>query len=78
LVQLAALSSEAAAKAQWEQMVKRWPAFFAGRQPAFSQVERAGQTLWRVRTGGFEDASQATAFCARLRAKGGGCSVADF
>ncbi len=77
-VQVAALSSEQAARADWDRMVKRWPDLFGGRQPAFSKVEHGGQVLWRVRTSGFDGVAQATAFCERLRAKGGGCSVADF
>jgi hypothetical protein len=59
-------------------MVKRWPELFGGHQPAFSKIEHGGQVFWRVRTGGFDGAAQATMFCERLRAKGGGCSVADF
>jgi hypothetical protein len=77
-VQVAALSSEQAARAEWEHMVKRWPDLFGGRQPAFSKIEHGGQVFWRVRTGGFDGVNQATVFCERLRAKGGGCSVADF
>jgi SPOR domain len=78
LVQIAALSSEQAARAEWERLVKRWPELFGGHQPAFSRIEHGGQVLWRVRTGGFDGVTQATMFCERLRAKGGGCSVADF
>ncbi len=78
LVQLAALSSEQAARAEWERMVKRWPDLFGGHQPAYSKIEHGGQVFWRVRTGGFDGVAQATMFCERLRAKGGGCSVADF
>lgn len=77
-VQLAALSSEQAARAEWDRMVKRWPDLFGGRQPAFSKIEHGGQVFWRVRTSGFDGVTQATVFCERLRAKGGGCSVADF
>jgi len=78
LVQLAALSSEPAAKAEWERLARRWPDLIGGHRPAFSKIERDGQTFWRVRTGGFDGVAQATIFCERLRAKGGGCSVADF
>jgi hypothetical protein len=78
LVQLAALASEQAARAEWERLAKRWPELFGGHQPAFSKVEHGGQVLWRVRTGGFDGVTQATSFCEHLRAKGGGCSVADF
>jgi hypothetical protein len=41
-------------------------------------IDRDGHILWRVRTGGFSDSAQATVFCERVRAKGAGCSVADF
>jgi hypothetical protein len=78
LVQLAALTSEPAAKAEWDRLVKHWPDLFGGHQPSFSKTEHSGQVFWRVRTGGFDSVAQATAFCERLRAKGGGCSVADF
>jgi len=78
VVQLAALTSEPAAKAEWERLAKRWPDLFGGHQPAFSKIEHGGQVFWRVRTGGFDGVGQATVFCQRLRAKGGGCSVADF
>lgn len=78
VVQLAALTSEQAARAEWERLTKRWPDLFGGHQPAFSKIEHGGQVFWRVRMGGFDGVSQATVFCQRLRAKGGGCSVADF
>jgi sporulation related protein len=78
LVQLAAVTSEDAAHGEWQRLEKRMPDLFGHRQPAFSKIERSGHTLWRVRTGGFSDAAQATAFCERVRAKGAGCSIADF
>ena len=77
-VQLAALASEPAAKAEWDRMVKRWPELFGGHRPSFSKIEHGREVFWRVRTGGFDGVAQATLFCERLRAKGGGCSVADF
>jgi SPOR domain len=78
LVQLAAVTSEEAARTEWQRLEKRMPDLFGHRQPAFSKTERSGHTLWRVRTGGFSDVAQATAFCERVRAKGAGCSIADF
>ena len=78
LVQLAALSSEAAARAEWRILSRRLPQLLGGRQPVFSKVEHAGHVFWRVRTGGFSDLAQAKAFCEQLRGKGLGCSVADF
>ncbi len=78
LVQLAALSSEDAAKVEWERLEKRMPDLFGKRQPAVSKIERDGKTFWRLRTGGFSDIAQATAFCEQVRAKGNGCSIAAF
>jgi hypothetical protein len=77
MVQLAALSSEDAARNEWQQLTKRMPELLNGRQPSYSRTERDGHTFWRVRTTGFADAAQARTFCERIRAKGGACSVAD-
>jgi len=77
-VQLAALSTEQAAHEEWGLLLRRWPDLLHGRQPSFSRTDDGGHVFWRVRTGGFEDLSDATVFCERIRAKGGGCSVADF
>ncbi len=78
LVQLAAVQSEDAAKSEWQRLSKRLPDLFGQRRPAFSKTEHDGRTLWRVRTGGFADTAQASMFCGKVRAKGVGCSVADF
>ena len=78
LVQLAAVTSEEAARSEWQRLEKRMPDLFGHRQPAFSKTERSGHALWRVRTGGFSDVAQATAFCERVHAKGASCSIADF
>ena len=78
LVQLAAVRSEADAKSEWDRLSKRMPDLLAQRHPAISKTDHDGQTLWRVRTGGFADITQAKDFCDRVRAKGSGCSVADF
>ena len=77
-VQLAAVGSEHAAKLEWGRLAKRMPGLFDGRRPAFVRAERDGHVFWRLRTGGFADTAQATAFCERVRAKGGGCSLASF
>jgi hypothetical protein len=78
MVQLAALTSEEAARNEWQQLAKRMPDLLNGHHPDFSRVERDGHTFWRVRTSGFADVAQARTFCDRVRQKGGGCSVADF
>jgi hypothetical protein len=77
-VQLAAVSSEEAAKSEWQRLSKRMPDLLGQRRPAFSKTEHDGRTLWRVRAGGFADVPQATSFCEKVRAKGVGCSVAEF
>jgi hypothetical protein len=78
IVQLAALASEDAARAEWTQLAKKMPELLSGKQPSFSRIERDGRPFWRVRTSGFADMTQARNFCDHVRAKGGGCSVADF
>jgi hypothetical protein len=72
------VSSEEAARTEWQRLSKRLPDLLGQRRPAFSKTEHDGRTLWRVRAGGFADIPQATSFCEKVRAKGLGCSVADF
>lgn len=78
MVQLAAVRSEADALAEWQRLSRHHPDLLGGRQPQISKVEHNGKTFWRLRTSGFADASQASAFCDHLRASGGGCTVASF
>jgi Flp pilus assembly protein TadD len=75
IVQLAALNSEEAAQDKWEELSRRFPALFGGRQPVYSQTVRDGHTFWRLRTTGFQDVAQAQSFCARVRTAGSGCTV---
>jgi hypothetical protein len=77
-VQLAALSSEEAARQEWDRLMRRWPDLLRGHRPSFSQIDRDGHVFWRVRASGFDGPSDAAVFCQQVRAKGGGCSVADF
>ncbi len=78
LVQVGALGSEPAAHAEWKHLTATMPDLFGGRQPTVSRTEHDGHVLWRLRTGGFTDVAQATAFCERVRAKRAGCSIASF
>lgn len=78
IIQLAALESESAARAEWQALQKRIPEVLSGHQPSFSKTERAGKTYWRLRTSGFADVAQAKAACDKVRAKGSACSVAEF
>ncbi len=78
LVQLAAVDSEPAAQAEWQRLAKRMPELLGDRRPVVQRADRDGHAIWRVRTGGFADVGDATGFCARVRAKGGACSIASF
>lgn len=74
-VQLGALRSEEAARAEWERLRARVPEL-AGRSPAISRVEREGQPpLWRLRVGGLPDRDAARALCEQVQARGGACAV---
>ena len=77
-VQLAALGSEQSAMLEWQRLTHRMPDLLGGRAPSVQKTEAHGKTFYRLRTGGFTDIAQATAFCQEVRAKGGGCELARF
>ncbi len=77
-VQLAALGTQEAAMAEWARLQHRMPDLLGNRQPAVLRFDRAGKTYFRLRTGGFANLAQATAFCEQVRTKGSGCSIAAF
>ncbi len=54
------------------------PGLLDSHQPAVQRAERSGKTIFRLRTGGFTDVASATAFCAQVRSKGAGCTIASF
>lgn len=72
-VQLAALSTEAAAKSEWRDLTRRVPGLLSGRQPVFSQKTIGGHVFWQVRAGGFANRTDAAEFCQRVRARGLAC-----
>ena len=75
-VQLAALPTEEGARAEWQRLLHRMPQLLGGREPAVSRLDRAdGKVFWRLRTGGFTDIADATAFCSKVRAQGFGCTL---
>ena len=77
-VQLAAVETEHAASVEWDRLAKRMPDLIGRHHPAITKAERDGKTFYRLRTGGFTDTAQATAFCVQVKAKGGGCAIAGF
>ena len=77
-VQLAALGSEQAAMVEWQRLTHKMPALLGEKHPAVLRTEHDGKTFYRLRTGGFTDIADATAFCEQVRAKGGGCALARF
>ncbi len=76
LVQLGSLDSEQAAMTEWQRLAHRMPDLLSSRRPEVSKAEHAGRTYFRLRTGGFSDIAQATAFCGQIRAKGTVCTLA--
>jgi hypothetical protein len=75
-VQLAALDSEALARTEWERLLHRMPELLGGRSPIITRLERGdGKVFWRLRTAGFSDIAQATAFCEKVRERGAGCNL---
>ncbi len=77
-VQLAALGSEAAATTEWHRLRRRLPGLLADRTPEITRFAHDGHVFWRLRTGGFADIAAATEFCARAKAAGAACAIADF
>ena len=75
MVQLGALETEAQGRAEWERLTKKLPVL-AARQPQYQHADVGGHSVWRIRTGGFADTAEATAFCTQVKAKGGACSLA--
>lgn len=73
-VQLGAVATEEAARAEWDRLVRRAPELFQGRQPVIARLEREGQApLFRLRTAGFAEQELARDFCEQVRARGGAC-----
>jgi len=51
---------------------------FRPHRPDVARADVAGRSVWRLRTGGFPTMAAAVEFCAKVRAKGGDCSIAAF
>ncbi len=77
-VQLAAFTDEAAARHDWDGLLKRAPDLLGGRRPEITPAQVAGRTMWRLRTAGFGTVNEATSFCAKMHEHGADCSIAAF
>ena len=75
-VQLGALTSEEAARGEWDRLARRHADLLGAFRPQIVRFEREGQaTLYRLRTGGFGDVAGAQAFCEQARARSMPCTV---
>jgi hypothetical protein len=76
-VQLGALVSDEAARAEWDRLARRAPELFQGRSPTIARLDRGTDQapLFRLRTGGIADPEQAAQFCEQVRSRGGACVV---
>ena len=77
-VQLAATSTEDGVLSVWVKLQQTFPDLMKGRQPEIIPAIVNGQSVWRLRVGGFASDGAAKAFCDNLTAKGAACTVAAF
>jgi hypothetical protein len=77
-VQLAATADEPGAESVWNGLKARMPDLLAGKTPEIVPAVVNGQSIWRLRLGGFAGVDDAKAFCASVKAKGVACTVAAF
>ncbi len=71
--QLAAAETELGAMSEWRRLRQRHGGLLRDLGELTVVAEVSGRTVWRLRTGPFREASEAEAFCAEVRAAGGGC-----
>jgi hypothetical protein len=75
-VQLASVKTRAGAEREWRVLRDRYPDILAGRTRSFEKAKlTGGETVVRLRTGGFANRTEAAALCARLTAKHHNCLV---
>jgi hypothetical protein len=77
-VQFAAFNDEAAARTAWASLAKQAPDLVRPHRPEITRITAGGHTMYRLRTGGFSTVAEAASFCAKVRARGGACSIAAF
>ncbi len=73
-VQLGALPTAEAARAEWDRLARRLPELFEGRSPTILRFEREGAApMFRLRLTGLADNDAAGRFCEQVRGRGGAC-----
>jgi hypothetical protein len=77
-VQLAALGSQAAARAEWTRLRLGLPQVLRDRRPLIQAVRQGSRMSWRLRVGGFSTSTEAIQFCDRVRSAGFACMLAEF
>ncbi len=77
-VQLAATGTEDGVLAVWGNLQQKFPDLLKGRQPEIIPAIVNGQSVWRLRIGGFASADAAKSFCDSLTSQGAACTVAAF
>lgn len=77
-VQLAETGTEEDILGTWAKLQQKFPSMMSGRQPELLPSIVKGQSVWRLRLGGFESSGAAQAFCNTLIAQGASCSVVTF
>jgi hypothetical protein len=75
VVQLAAARSPQGAEAEWRRLRQQAPRLTDGHLPAVIEAEVNGREVWRLRTAGFADVAEASAFCTGMRAVNADCWV---
>lgn len=74
MVQLAAVTSDEGARAEFDRLSRRAPDLFEGRNAVVQRLEREGQSpIFRLRTAGFADQDTARQFCEVMRARNLAC-----
>ncbi|HWA48284.1 MAG TPA: SPOR domain-containing protein [Dongiaceae bacterium] len=75
-VQLAAVKSESAAKAEWAKMQKAHPDLLGNLTLTVESVDKNGTTFYRIQAGPLADRAAAKQLCASLKGQGQDCIVA--
>jgi hypothetical protein len=75
-VQLAAVKSESAAKAQWAKLQKSYPALLGALSLNIEKTVKNGTDYYRIQAGPLNDKAKAKQLCAQLAAQNQACIVA--